>query len=113
MTSTAAIRTALAGLWDTGANAYELAQAVMQAADLENGDIEFEVESVIARALLAREFADLSKVAAGVAKVLPRELPKLPLLEDIAEAIHLALFSVPFAQCEEAAQEVMRLLRRG
>ena len=71
MTPTETIRTALADLWDTGANAYELAQAVMKAADLESPDLEIEVESVISRALLAREFVDLSKVAAEVAKVLP------------------------------------------
>lgn len=113
MTSTETIRSALARLWDAGANAYELAQAVMKAADIESADLELEVESVIARALLAREFVDVAKVAEGVAKVLPRALPKLPPMEDIAEAIHLVISSVPFTQCEEAAQEVMRLLRRG
>ena len=112
MTPTETIRSALADLWDTGANAYELAQAVMKAADIEIADLELEVESVISRALPAREFVDVSKVAAEVAKVLPPELPKLPPMEDIAEAIHLVITSVPFAQCEEAAQEVLRLLGR-
>ena len=71
MTPTETICTALAKLWNTGANAYELAQAVMQAADIEDADLELEVESVIARALLVREFVDLSKVAAELSKVLP------------------------------------------
>ena len=71
MTSPETIRTDLARLWDTGANAYELAQAVMRAADIESADLELEVEGVISRALLAREFVDLSKLAAEVAKVLP------------------------------------------
>jgi hypothetical protein len=83
MTPAETIRTALAPLWDTGANAYELAQAVMKAADIESADLELEVESVIARALKARELIDLAKVAAEVAKLLPGEVESLPLYDAI------------------------------
>lgn len=72
------IRATLARLWETNATAYDIAWAVLKAEDIESDDLEIEVESVISRALKAREFIDLGKLAAEVAKLLPPEVKWYP-----------------------------------
>ena len=103
MTLIETIRATLDRLWETDATAYDIAWAILKAADIESDDLEIKVESVISRALKAKELVDLAKVAVEVVRLLPGDHEGLtPEILPLCEAIKDEIKMSPFTELKEA-----------